>query len=158
MSNLLNGLPPVGSSCRSSGRTISEGEHMLLHNIFGAMTPLHVNKHYMSTQPYGERLFGGSLLVGMMGAGWATSDIYRRLVSDHGVRWTAALGMEARFEKPFFPGNTLYMEHSIDDVRESKSRPGYGVMKVGMTAENEHGDVCSRGILTAMFDRPDLTA
>ncbi len=147
---------PVGESSRTTGRTISEGEFMLLHNLMGAMTPLHVNKHYMQSHPFGERILGGGVIIGLLAAGWAVADLYRVLVSDYGVRWTAALGIEGRFEKPFFPGDTLYVVHRIDDVRVSASRPGQGIMTVGMRGENQHGDTCCVGTLRAMFDRPGL--
>ena len=45
---LIAGLP-LGAATRTTGRTISEGEFMLLHNLMGAITPLHANKHYMQT-------------------------------------------------------------------------------------------------------------
>jgi acyl dehydratase len=146
----------VGESSRTTGRTISEGEFMLLHNLMGAMTPLHVNKHYMQSHPFGERILGGGVIIGLLAAGWAVSDLYRVLVSDYGVRWTAALGIEGRFEKPFFPGDTLYVVHRIDAVRVSASRPGQAIMTVGMRGENQHGDACCVGTLRAMFDRPGL--
>ena len=128
---LIAGLP-LGASCRTTGRTISEGEFMLLHNLMGAMTPLHANKHYMQTRPYGERILGGGMLIGLLAAGWASADLYRQLVSDYGVRWTAALGVEGRFLAPFFPGDTLYVVYTIDHIRASKSRPGQAIMTVGM--------------------------
>lgn len=145
---------PLGASSRTTGRTISEGEFMLMHNIMGAMTPLHVNKHYMQTRPYGERILGGGMLICLLAAGWAESDLYRRLVSDYGVRWTAALGVEGKFLAPFFPGDTLYIVHSIDDIRISRSRPGQAIMSVGMKGEKQDGVVSCSGTLRAMFDRP----
>lgn len=145
---------PLGASSRTTGRTISEGEFMLLHNLMGAMTPLHANKHYMQTRPYGERILGGGMLIGLLAAGWASSDLYRQLVSDYGVRWTAALGVEGRFLAPFYPGDTLYIVHSIDHIRVSKSRPEQAIMSVGMKGENQDGVVCCSGTLQAMFDRP----
>jgi acyl dehydratase len=139
---------------RTTGRTISEGEFMLFHNLMGAMTPLHVNKHYMQSTDFGERILGGGIVIGLLAAGWATSDLYRELVVDHGVRWTAALGIEGRFLHPLFPGDTLYIVHSVDDVRASGSRPGQGIMSVGMQGENQDGEICCVGTLRAMFDRP----
>ena len=150
---LIAGLP-LGASCRTTGRTISEGEFMLLHNLMGAMTPLHANKHYMQTRPFGERILGGGMLIGLLAAGWASADLYRQLVSDYGVRWTAALGVEGRFLAPFFPGDTLYVVYTIDHIRASKSRPGQAIMTVGMKGEKQDGVVSCTGTLRAMFDRP----
>src|ERR1700691_6431798 len=90
--DVIAGLP-LGASCRTTGRTISEGEFMLLHNLMGAMTPLHANKHYMQTRPYGERILGGGMLIGLLAAGWASSDLYLELVSGHVVGGTAQGGV-----------------------------------------------------------------
>jgi acyl dehydratase len=149
---------PLGESSRTTGRTISEGEFMLLHNLMGAMTPLHANKHYMQSTEYGERILGGGMLIGLLAAGWAGSDLYRRLVSDYGVRWTAALGVDGNFLNPFFPGDTLYIVHSVNDIRVSKTRAGQAIMSVGMSGENQDGVICCAGNLRAMFDRPGLSA
>jgi acyl dehydratase len=145
---------PLGQSSRTTGRTISEGEFMLMHNLMGAMTPLHVNKHYMQTRPFGERILGGGMLICLLATGWAESDLYRRLVSEYGVRWTAALGVEGRFLAPFYPGDTLYIVHTIEDIRVSKSRPGQAIMTVDMKGEKQDGVVSCSGTLRAMFDRP----
>ena len=37
---------PVGASDRTTGRTVSEGEMMVLHHLIGATSPLHVNADY----------------------------------------------------------------------------------------------------------------
>jgi acyl dehydratase len=108
----------------------------------------------MQSHPYGERILGGGIIIGLLAAGWAGSDLYRRLVSDYGVRWTAALGIEGTFEKPFYPGDTLYIVHTIEHVRTSASRPGQAIMTIGMRGENQIAEVCCVGTLRAMFDRP----
>jgi acyl dehydratase len=131
---------------------------MLLHNLMGAMTPLHANKHYMQSRPFGERILGGGIVLGLLAAGWAGSDLYRQLISDFGVRWTAALNIEGSFKKYIQPGDTLYMVYSIDDVRVSSTRPGQSIMTVGMRGENQHEEVCCLGTLKAMFDRPGLSS
>ena len=105
---------PVGQSCRSTGRTISEGEFMLLHNLMGAMTPLHANKHYMQKTEYGERILGGGVVIGLVAAGWANSALNHSLIADFGVRWRAALGIDAKFVGPVQPGDTLYFVYTLN--------------------------------------------
>lgn len=145
---------PVGQSSRSTGRTISEGEFMLLHNLMGAMTPLHANKHYMQETEYGERILGGGVVIGLVAAGWANAALSHSLLADYGVRWRAALGIDARFVAPVQPGDTLYFVYTLSAARESKSRAGCGVMTVEMKVENQRDEVCSVGNLNVLFDRP----
>ena len=48
---------------------------------------------------------------------------------------------EISFPKPLFHGDTLYAETLIADKRESKSRPGEGIVTLVHTGRNQHGDV-----------------
>ena len=48
---------------------------------------------------------------------------------------------EIAFPKPLFHGDTLYAETVITDKRESKSRPGEGIVTFAHTGRNQHGDV-----------------
>jgi acyl dehydratase len=45
------------------------------------------------------------------------------------------------FPKPLFHGDTLYAETVITEKRESKSRPGEGIVTFAHTGRNQHGDV-----------------
>ncbi len=48
---------------------------------------------------------------------------------------------EVAFPKPLFHGDTLYAETEVTDKRESKSRPGEGIVTFAHTGRNQHGDV-----------------
>ena len=48
---------------------------------------------------------------------------------------------EIAFPKPLFHGDTMYAETVVTDKRESKSRPGEGIVTLAHTARNQHGDV-----------------
>ena len=152
--NVADGLP-VGQSCRSTGRTLSEGEFMLLHNLMGAMTPLHANKHYMEKTKYGERILGGGVVIGLVAAAWANSKLSQELLSDFGVRWRAALGIDSKFISPVQPGDTLYFVYTLTAVRASKSQEGCGVMTIEMKVENQRDELCTVGQLNVLFDRPE---
>ena len=45
------------------------------------------------------------------------------------------------FPKPLFHGDTMYAETVVTDKRESKSRPGEGIVTFAHTARNQHGDI-----------------
>src|SRR5690348_1025810 len=109
---------------------------MMLHQMVGAGTPLHSNKHYMESMPYGERIMAGGLVIALTAAGWANCQLYHKL-AEMGLRWKAALGIESKFRNPVFPGDTLYGVYTIQSVRASGSMPGFGIMAVGMRTENQ---------------------
>ena len=53
---------------------------------------------------------------------------------------TQALHLDAAFSDALPPFN-LYAETEITDKRESKSRPGEGIVTFAHTGRNQHGDV-----------------
>jgi acyl dehydratase len=51
---------------------------------------------------------------------------------------------EVRFTKPVFAGDTLYAESEVLAKRESKSRPGQGVVTIRTLGKNQRGEtVCA---------------
>jgi acyl dehydratase len=48
---------------------------------------------------------------------------------------------EISFPKPVFHGDTMYAETLVAEKRESKSRPGEGIVTFAHTARNQHGEV-----------------
>ena len=45
------------------------------------------------------------------------------------------------FPRPLFHGDTLYAESEVIEKRESKSRPGEGIVTFAHTGRNQHGDI-----------------
>jgi acyl dehydratase len=48
---------------------------------------------------------------------------------------------EIAFPKPLFHGDTMYAETVVTDKRESRSRPGEGIVTLAHTARSQHGDI-----------------
>jgi acyl dehydratase len=95
---------------------------------------LHLDEAWASGQPFGARLvnslFTLSTLVGLSVAQLTQGTI----VANLGFR-------DVRFPKPVFHGDTLYAETVVLEKRESKSRPGEGIVTLEHTARNQDGDV-----------------
>ncbi len=53
---------------------------------------------------------------------------------------------EIAFPKPLFHGDTLYAETVVTDLRESRSRPGEGIVTLEHTGRNQHGDVVATAV------------
>lgn len=149
---LIAGLP-VGATGRTDGRTITEGEFMVMHHLVGVASPLHANKHYAQKLPFGERAMGGGIVTALLAGGWGKCDLNHRLVEDYGVHWRAAVGLEVTFRKPLQPNDTFYGVYTLESARPSGSRPGWGMMRIAMRGENQRGDSVITGALNALFDR-----
>ena len=53
---------------------------------------------------------------------------------------------EVTFPKPVLHGDTLYAETVCTDKRESKSRPGEGIVTLEHIGRNQHGDVVAKAV------------
>jgi acyl dehydratase len=60
---------------------------------------------------------------------------------------------EVSFPKPVFHGDTLYAETVCTAKRESKSRPGEGIVTLDHIGRNQHGDVVARAVRTTLVQK-----
>ena len=85
-----------------------------------------------------------SLFQGLAASGWHTAALTMRLIVDGELKPAGGvLGAgfdEFRWPKPVRPGDVLRVESEILEVRESKSRPSQGVVKVKTTTLNQNDE------------------
>lgn len=118
------------------GRTVTEADNVLFTTLTMNTQALHLDAEYGAGTEFGERLvnsmFTLSTLVGLSVAQLTMGTI------------VANLGFsEISFPKPMRHGDTMYAETLIEDKRESKSRPGQGIVTLRHVAKNQHGDVAA---------------
>ncbi|RJO76455.1 MaoC family dehydratase [Nocardia panacis] len=117
------------------GRTITEADNVLFTTLTMNTQPLHLDAAFADAQPpFQQRLvnsmFTLSTLVGLSVAQLTQGTL------------VANLGFGAMtLPKPLFHGDTMYAETVVTAKRESKSRPGEGVVTFAHTARNQHGDI-----------------
>ena len=123
----------VGDIYRSRlGRTITETDNIQFTMITNNTNQIHFNTHYASRTEFRKPLVNSALTLSVI-AGLGVSDL-----SENGF----ALGWDyIKLPHPVFPGDTLYSESEVISVRESKSRPGQGVVKVRTRGLNQDGVV-----------------
>jgi len=112
------------------GRTITEHDNTWFALLTMNQHPLYIDDHYARGQPLGRRpvidTLVFSLAVGMS-------------VSDTSGKTIANLGYESVvFERPLFPGDTLYAESEVLEKRESASKPDRGVVTIETRAYNQN--------------------
>lgn len=121
------------------GRTITEADNVLFTTLTMNTQALHLDATFAAETQFGERLvnsmFTLSTLVGLSVAQLTQGTI------------VANLGFsEIAFPKPLFHGDTLYAETVATDLRESRSRPGEGIVTLEHTGRNQHGDVVATAV------------
>ena len=123
----------VGDIYRSRlGRTITETDNIQFTMITNNTNQIHFNAHYASLTEFKKPLVNSALTLSVV-AGLGVSDL-----SENGF----ALGWDyIKLPNPVLPGDTLYSESEVISVRESKSRPAQGVVKVRTRGLNQDGVV-----------------
>ena len=112
-------------------RTVTQMDNMLFSNMTLNPQPLHIDRHFCETetewgQPLMNSLFTLGLMIGIQ-------------VSDMTVGTTIAnLGMtDVKFPHPLFEGDTIHCTSEVLSKRESKSRPGAGIVDLHIRAYNQ---------------------
>ncbi|KZM70657.1 MaoC family dehydratase [Nocardia terpenica] len=122
------------------GRTITEADNVLFTTLTMNTQALHLDAAFADElPPFRQRLvnsmFTASTLVGLSVAQLTQGTI------------VANLGFsDIAFPKPLFHGDTMYAETVVTEKRESKSRPGEGIVTFAHTARNQHGDVVATAV------------
>ena len=85
-----------------------------------------------------------SLFKGLAASGWHTAAMTMRLLVESDLKPAGGIvgaGFdEFRWPRPVRPGDELWVESGILEVRPSKSRPDQGLIKVRTTTYNQDGE------------------
>lgn len=123
-----------GQTFKTKAKTLSEAE-ILAFAWEHDPQPFHVDK-----LAAGESIFGGLIASGMQ-----TMTLTWRLIYGMGIIDTASLGSpgldEVRWLAPVRPGDTLYVETTVLEVRGSTSKPDRGVVYLENKTINQDGVV-----------------
>lgn len=111
-------------------KTIGEFDVYSFAGITGDFYPVHVDAEYAATQPVGERVAHGVLIMGLMSA--------------TGARWMLAAGIDGlsygydrvRFTRPVRFGDTITVAYAKVDESEDGKR-----IRSRVEARNQHDDV-----------------
>ena len=132
------------------GRTITEADNVLFTTHTMNTQALHLHAAYAAGTTFGERLVNSMFTLSTM-IGLSVAQLTQGTI-------VANLGFsEVSFPKPLFHGDTLYVETKILDKRESKSRPGEGVVTLEHTGRNQHGDVVGIAVRQTLVQKRPTT-
>jgi len=115
------------------GRTISEADNTWFTLLTMNTHPLHFDAEYAKASEFGKCIVASPFTVALM-VGMSVTDTSQKAIANLG--WT-----DIALIKPVFAGDTLYSESEVLDKRESKSRPGAGIVSIKTTGLNQHGVV-----------------
>ncbi len=123
----------VGDVYRSRiGRTISEADNTQFTLLTNNTNQIHFNDHYARGTEFGKPLVNSAFTIAVV-AGLAVTD-----TSENGF----ALGWESvELPNPLFAGDTLYADSEVLEARVSRSRQGWGIVKLRQRGIKQDGTV-----------------
>ena len=126
-------------------RTVTQMDNMLFSNMTLNPQPLHIDREFCEKetewgQPLMNSLFTLGLMIGIQ-------------VSDMTVGTTIAnLGMtDVKFPHPLFEGDTVHCTTEVIGKRESKSRPGAGIVEFHHQAFKQDGKLVAECLRNAFI-------
>jgi acyl dehydratase len=123
----------IGSTRRTTGRTVTEADIVLHAGQTGDFFPHHMDAEWCATQPFGRRVAHGTLIMSMA-VGMTAGDINPRAMSYGYDR--------VRFVRPVFIGDTITVTAEITGLADHRRRPeALGMVEETVTATNQAGDV-----------------
>ena len=96
------------------------------------------------------------MFKGLIASGWHTAAITMRLFVQTLNFAEGAIGLgvdELRWPNAVRPGDTLQVETEIVDLRESKSKPNHGIVRLSNVTTNQRGEVVQTMFASALVLR-----
>jgi acyl dehydratase len=123
----------IGESRTSLGRTITETDIVVHAGQTGDFFPHHMDAEWTRTQPIGQRIAHGTLILSVA-VGMTAGDINPQAMSYGYDR--------IRFVKPVFIGDTITVVAEISQKSDHAKRPDeFGYVHEAVTVSNQRGDV-----------------
>ena len=112
---------------------------------------LHLDAAWSEQQPFGQRLVNSMFTLATL-VGLSVSQLTQGTIVGN-------LGFsEVSFPHPVYHGDTLYAETKILDKRNSKSRPGQGIVTLEHIGRNQDGTVVARAVRQTLMFTSDPNA
>jgi len=113
------------------GRTITQYDNISFTLLTMNTHPMHFDEQYARHSEFGRCIVCSPLTVALM-VGMSVTDVSQKAIANLG--WT-----DIKLTHPLFAGDTLYAESEVLNKRESKSRPGAGIVSVKTLGLNQDG-------------------
>lgn len=114
------------------GRTITEADIVLHAGQTGDFFPHHMDAEWCKTQPFGQRIAHGTLVLAI--AVGLTADHINPVAFSYGYD-------RIRFVRPVFIGDTIHVDTSITEKRDDPKRPSQGFVYELCTTTNQREEV-----------------
>jgi len=116
----------------SLGRTVTEMDNTLFCALTMNTQPLHINEDFAAQTEFGRRIVNGIFTLGLV-VGLTVAELTEGTI-------LANLGYDKVLHpNPVFHGDTIYAESEVLEMRESRSRPDCGIVRLKHTGRKPDG-------------------
>ena len=112
------------------GRTITDYDNTSFALLSMSQNPLFIDDHYARSQPLGRRPVIDTLVFSLA-VGMSVADTSGKTIANLGYQSVV-------FERALFPGDSLYAESEVLQMRESKSKPDRGIVAIETRGFNQN--------------------
>ncbi len=133
----------TGQKFVTVGRTISEDAIFTFAGLTGDFNEIHTNAEFSKKTQFGQRIAHG-----LLGLSVATGLIMRTGFLEGTVLAFREIN-EWKFIKPFFIGDTVSAELSIEETK-ALPRIGGGSITAAVVVKNQSDEICQRGSLNLL--------
>jgi acyl dehydratase len=140
----------VGQEFTGPRRTITEADIVGFAQLSGDWNPLHTDEEFARTGRFGARIAHGLLTLSAV-----TGLMDRAALFDGSA--VAMLGVEWRFVRPVFIGDTIGFRMTVESLRLT-SDGRYGVVGRRFEVLNQRGEVVQEGSLPLLVARRPVAA
>jgi itaconyl-CoA hydratase len=113
------------------GRTVIAADNIWFTCLTMNTNPIHFDAEYASRTEFGKPLVNSCFTLALV-TGQSVTDLTVNAVANLG--WD-----EVKLPHPVFEGDTIRSKSEVLEVRESKSRPTAGIVRVKTTGMNQQG-------------------
>lgn len=114
------------------GRTVTTNDNIWFTLLTQNTAPVHFDHEYARRTEFGKPLVNSTFTLSLV-AGQSVTDVSQNVFANLG--WG-----EITLPNPVFEGDTIHSTSTVTDARESKSRPGLGVVSVRTTGFKQTGE------------------
>ena len=115
-------------------RTVTETDNLLMTTLSMNTQPLHLDAEFAANTEFGRPLVNSMFTLALVVGLSVTETTLGTTIANLGMR-------DIRFPKPVFAGDTIRVETTVLDKRESKSRPNAGIVDFEHRGINQRGEI-----------------
>lgn len=138
----------IANCYESQARTVTEADVITFAGLSGDYNPLHTDAEFGRSNPFGERIAHGMLVLSMATGMAQWTGIFEGTT-------LALMEQTVRYKAPVKFGDTVHLELEVLEKKPS-SKPDRGVVRFAARVFNQRGEVVQEGEWTCLMKRSEV--